>query len=387
VRRTILLIAAALLAAASAVLVVLLPDRIAAHLNPTHGQPRIEVSAAARELHRQLVVADLHADSLLWHRDLLERRSYGHVDLPRLIEGNVALQAFTIVTKTPIRIELDHNDPGSDAIRWLFIAQARPFATWRSLTSRALHQAAMFQRAAARSAERLRFIRTSAELREYLDRRGSAPNNAAGILGIEGAHALDGKLANLDALFDAGIRMMAPAHLADNDVAGSAQGRSKGGLTPLGREMIRRMETLKMTVDLAHASERAFDEAIAMAARPVVVSHTGGRGTCDNARNLSDDQLRAVARTGGVVGIGYWPTATCGTDAAAVARAIRHAVEVAGIEHVGLGSDFDGAVSQPFDAAGVVQITDALLKSGFSAAEIAAVMGANVRRVLESNLP
>ena len=119
----------------------------------------------------------------------------------------------------------------------------------------------------------------------------------------------------------------------------------------------------------------------------MVVSHTGVRGTCDNRRNLSDAQLRAVARTGGVVGIGFWDTAVCGDDARAVARAIGHAVRVAGADHVGLGSDFDGAVTTPFDASGLPQVTQALLDAGMAEDDIARVMGGNVVRLLRQSLP
>ncbi len=124
-----------------------------------------------------------------------------------------------------------------------------------------------------------------------------------------------------------------------------------------------------------------------MAARPVVASHTGVRATCDNVRNLSDEHLRGIAGTGGLVGIGFWPTVSCGDDAAAVARSIRHAVNVSGIDHVALGSDFDGAVPLPFDATGLVQVTDALLEAGFDDDEVGKVMGGNVFRLLSETLP
>src|SRR4029077_3892040 len=104
---------------------------------------------------------------------------------------------------------------------------------------------------------------------------------------------------------------------------------------------------------------------LTMPTRPVVASHTGVRGTADNARNLSDDQLRGITLTGGVVGIGFWDTATGGDDVAAIARAIAYAVDKAGAEHVGLGSDFDGAVTVPIDATGLVLLTEALLELGF----------------------
>ena len=122
-------------------------------------------------------------------------------------------------------------------------------------------------------------------------------------------------------------------------------------------------------------------------ARPVVASHTGVRGVCDNARNLSDAHVRGIADTGGVLGIGFWPTACGGDDAASIARSIRYAVDLAGVEHVGLGSDFDGAVPVPFDATGLVQVTDALLDAGLDDQAVAKVMGGNVRRLLAENLP
>jgi microsomal dipeptidase-like Zn-dependent dipeptidase len=111
------------------------------------------------------------------------------------------------------------------------------------------------------------------------------------------------------------------------------------------------------------------------------------RGTCDNSRNLSDEEVRKVAATGGVIGVGFWETATCGTDARAIARAARHVAEVAGVRHVALGSDFDGAVATPFDATGLAQITDALLAEGFTEEEVALVMGGNIARLLAATLP
>jgi len=147
------------------------------------------------------------------------------------------------------------------------------------------------------------------------------------------------------------------------------------------------MEARGVLVDLAHASAATIDDVLAMARQPVAVSHTGVRGTCDNARNLSDGQLRAIAAKGGVVGIGFWPTATCGTDPRAIARAIAHAVRVAGPDHVALGSDFDGAVATPFDATGVPLVTEALLEAGLEEETVGRVMGGNVVRLLRATLP
>lgn len=179
---------------------------------------------------------------------------------------------------------------------------------------------------------------------------------------------------------------MSPSHFFDTEFGGSAHGLRKGGLTDLGREMLALMEARSMILDLAHASAATIDDALAMATRPVVASHTGVRGITDNARNLTEEQVRGVAATGGVIGIGFWPTACGGDDARSIARSIAYTVAIAGTEHVGLGSDFDGAVPVPFDATGVVQITDALLDDGFSPASIRAIMGGNVLRVLRGAL-
>jgi len=181
--------------------------------------------------------------------------------------------------------------------------------------------------------------------------------------------------------------MMSPSHFFDTDIGGSAHGVEKGGLTDKGKEMVRRMEAKRMIVDVAHASAKTIDDVLALATRSVFVSHSGVKGTCDNQRNLSDEQLKGIAQTGGVIGIGYWDTAVCGKDAKAIATAIRYTTNLVGVDHVGLGSDFDGAVAEPFDTSGLVQITEALLAEGFTDEEIGKIMGRNVLRLLIQNLP
>jgi microsomal dipeptidase-like Zn-dependent dipeptidase len=363
------------------------PGLVERRLNPLLPPPSAAPSAAATALHRKLFVADLHADSLLWGRDLLRRAGRGHVDLPRLVDGGVALQAFTVVTKTPSGLNIERNDDRSDDITRLALLQRWPLRTWGSLKERALYQAQRLHRAAARADGALTVIETARDLEELGRRRETRPGAVGAILGLEGAHALEGDPANVDVLYAAGFRMIAPAHFFDTEMGGSAHGVEKGGLTAKGREMVQRMEGRGILVDLAHASADTFRDVVALATRPVVVSHTGVRGTCANQRNLDDDQLRGVAGTRGVVGIGVWEAAVCGTDAGAMARAIRHAVNVAGVDHVGLGSDFDGAVTAPFDATGWVFLTDALLRSGLGEDEVGKVMGGNVLRVLGLALP
>jgi membrane dipeptidase len=366
---------------------LLVPPVVESALNRVSWAPSTPPSKAARELHASLRIVDLHADSLLWGRNLLKRGTRGQVDVPRLIAGNVALQVFTAVTKTPRGLNYDRNDARSDNILWLALAQRWPPRTWNSLTERALFLAERFRTTAAESGGHLVAIRSSHELTDYLERREKNRGVAAGLLGIEGAHALDGKLENLDRLYDAGYRYVSLAHFFDDEFAGSSAGVAKGGLTPSGRELVGRMNERKIIIDLAHASPETIREVVKETKRPVLFSHGGLKGNCDNRRNLSDEEARGIAATGGIIGIGFWPTAVCGNDPRAIARAIRYAVGVAGIEHVALGSDFDGSVTVPFDAAHLSELTDALLQEGFSADEIRAIMGENALRFFRENLP
>jgi len=350
-------------------------------------KPPYHASQAARDLHKTLLIADLHADSLLWKRDLLQHGNRGEVDVPRLIEGNVALQAFTVVTKTPFGLNIERNDDKSDMITLLAIVSLWPPKTWFSLKERALYEAEKLQAFSEKSNSKFILIKNRTDLTEYLERRKHDPAITAGFLGMEGAHPLDGNIENLNDFYDAGFRMIAPVHFFDNEIGGSAHGIRKGGLTSLGREMIQMMEKKKMIVDLAHASPRLIDDAIAIAHRPLLVSHTGIKGTCNNQRNLSDSEVKAIAAGGGIIGIGYWDTAVCGDNPQSIARAIRYSVQIAGIEHVALGSDFDGAVTVPFDSSGMILLTEALMKDGFTAEEIRKIMGENAINFLLRNLP
>lgn len=356
-------------------------------LNRTSVAPPYAASDRARALHERLAIVDLHADSLLWGRDLLVRADRGHVDVPRLIEGNVALQVLAVTTRTPRHLNIERNEDDSDDVLLLAIALGWPPATWRSLLARALHLAARADAMARRSAGQLSIVRSRADLEAHLTARMTDRSATAGLLSIEGAHALDGDPANVEVVADAGFRMMSPSHFFDTAFGGSAHGVTKGGLTPAGYEMVRRMEARGMLVDVAHASTATIDDILATATRPVVASHTGARGVADNARNLTDTHLRGIADSGGLIGIGFWPTATGGDDAIAIAHSIRYAADVAGFDHVALGSDFDGAVQTPFDATGMVQITDALLDAGLTEDEVARVMGGNAIRLLMETLP
>ena len=374
---------AVILAAAFAIV----PGAVDRRMNKVVDAPHVVVSDSARALHRSLIVADMHADELLWGRDPLVRADHGHVDLPRLDDGNVALQVFSAVTKTPKNQNYDHNTGETDNILLLALVQRWPLSTWRSLRARAVYQASRLQDAVARSNGALMLVTDKAAMDAFLAKRAATPGTHAAVLSIEGLQALDGKLESVDTLYAHGFRMMGLAHFFDNEVAASAHGVSHGGLTPLGRQVVERMEALHILVDVAHSAPQVVSEVLAMAKRPIVVSHTGVAATCPGPRNLTDDQLKAIAANGGVVGIGYWDGAVCTLGAASIAKAIRHAVDVAGVDHVGLGSDFDGATSTPFATDGLAEITQALLDQKFTTGEIGKIMGGNVMRVLRDGLP
>jgi len=386
-RKKVYIVLGAILLVALGFFFFFLPGYVGRRMNATRGEPPYAASERAKALHKTLLVADLHADTLMWDRDLLKRGDWGHVDLPRLVEGNVAAQSFTVVTKTPRGMNIESNSGDTDNITLLALAERWPVTTWINLTERALYQARRLHEASARSNGKLVILRTGQDVTNFLERRKTDAEVVAGFLGLEGAHALEGDVNNLDRLYDAGFRMIGLAHFFDNEMAGSAHGVDKYGLTDKGRELVWRMEEKRVFIDLAHASPKTIEDVLRIAAQPVIVSHTGVKATCDNNRNLSDDQLRAIANNGGIVGIGFWDTAVCGNDAAAIARAIRHAADVMGVDHVALGSDYDGAIEAPFDATGIVQITDALLREGFDEDEIRKIMGENVIRTLQLYLP
>ncbi|HVJ03615.1 MAG TPA: membrane dipeptidase, partial [Sphingomonas sp.] len=274
-KRKIAWVVAIVLLAALLLFFTLAPARVESGMNKVVPTTMPQVQDPTRALHASLQIADLHGDTLLWSRDLNDRAARGQVDVPRLIEGNVALQIFSSVTKTPKGQNYDSNGADSDNITLLAIAQLQPVRTWGSLLQRSLWHAEKLDRAAAASDGRLRVIRTPADLDRLLADRARGAKTVGGMLSIEGLQDIEGRIENLDRLHAAGFRMAGLAHFFDNEVAGSMHGVKKGGLTPLGVQAVRRMEALGMIVDVAHSSHQSVAEILAMARRPVVSSHGG----------------------------------------------------------------------------------------------------------------
>lgn len=362
------------------------PGYVEGSMNQIDGKALIAVSEEAKALHKTLTIVDLHSDSLMWNRDINDRADRGHMDVPRLQEGNVALQLFSSVTKTPKGQNYDGNSDETDNITLLTVAQLQPVKTWSSLVERSLYHAAKRNAAVSGSDGLLKPIDTARQLDALLSARQKSPRQVGAMMTIEGLQNLEGKASNLDRLYDAGFRMAGLTHFFDNELGGSMHGLKKGGLTPFGRDIVRRMEAKGMIIDIAHLSHTGVAELLAMAKRPVVSSHGGVQATCKVNRNLTDDEIRGVAKTGGVIGIGYWEGAICDTSPRAAAKAMKHVRDLVGIAHVALGSDYDGATTVRFDTSQLTQVTQALMDEGFAADEIRAVMGENALRVIRAGL-
>ena len=362
------------------------PGYLEASMNKVDGKELIAVSPEAEALHKSLMIVDLHSDTLLWKRDLTQPASRGHEDLPRLQAGNVALQVFASTTKSPKGQNYDSNSGDSDNLTPLVIAQLQPRRTWTSLLERSLFHAEKLDQAVAAADGQLLKVTDETSFNKLLIAHGRAHGPVGALLSVEGLHNLEGKAENLDKLYAAGFRMAGFAHFFDNELAGSLHGVKKGGLTPLGRSVMGRMEELGVIVDIAHCSHQCVAEILATARRPVVSSHGGVQAVCKVNRNLSDDEIKGVAKTGGVIGIGYWDAAICDTSPRSIAKSIRHVRDLVGINYVGLGSDYDGATTVRFDTSHLVQITQALLDEGFTVDEIRAVMGGNALRLIRAGI-
>jgi len=332
-------------------------------------------------------IADLHCDALLWNRNFLKEHAYGHVDLPRMQKANMALEVFTIVSKTPKGMNIEENSDKTDNVGLLSFAQLRPFNTWFDITKRALNQCNDLHRFAEKSNKEFRVVTSQKELQQFVNDRMTDKKLTAGMLGLEGAHCLDNNLNNLQKFYDAGVRYIGLTHFFDNEWAGSAHGMKKEGVTDKGKLLLKKMDSLHIIIDLAHSSPKTIEDIFHLTTGPLLVSHTGVRGMCNNRRNLSDEQIMEIGKRNGLIGIGLWETAVCGTDAAATAKSIKYVAEKIGVDKVALGSDFDGAIQAHFDVTGLPLIVSALEKEGFTRQQIEMIMGGNIRDFFLHNLP
>lgn len=390
------------------------PEQLDRRLNRVEADPSAPVPEEDDlAFHRSLFIADLHADTLKWERDLLERADFGHVDLPRLVEGNVGLQVFTIVTKSPVvwaRLGIPGAlcvDAGSmNLAAVLAFFQGRPAF---SLRERMFHQVRRLKDAVERSQERsgteLRLITDFSELASVVRARAAGAEVIGAIIGIEGGHWIGDPEQGSDAvdqdvqeLFDLGVRLFGLTHRFDNLLAGSSEGCDQFGLTEYGRRAVEVAQELGIAIDLSHLSSAGIRELLEMATRPVIVSHTGVRAGCEDPcrpeRNLSDQEIRLILETDGLIGVGYWPQAV-GPSAWRIADVMEHVMGIGdemgldGSRHVALGSDYDGSVVPFFDASEIAVLTTIMRRreAPFDESTIRNIAGLNACRYFGRVLP
>lgn len=330
------------------------------------------VTPEARALHDECLVMDLHCDTLLnetllgydptvRHRNRLPGSPWlFHADIPRLKAGGVGAVALGIVVN-PLR---------------------------RKSALRATHQGlAQMASWMDRAPADVLVVDSAEDIR-----RAQREGKVAVFGGLEGAHGLSGRLDALQGVRDAGLRYVGLVHFTKNRAATPAAGfraNSTEGLTDYGRDLVDELAERRILLDLAHLNHAGFLEAAERSPRPVIVSHTGVRGAFDSWRNIDDQQLRAVADSGGVICIIFAPYYLEGRTrgkAEGIVRHIQHVIDVVGEEHVGLGSDFDGFVVPPVDmpdTSHMPWLTQLMMDAGLSDRQIRKCLGANMLRVFE----
>jgi len=362
------------------------PINVEKFVDPTAATDDSANTIAAPYSLRDLLVADMHADTLLWNRSIAEPSELGHADLHRLVDVNVGLQVFMSVVEAPNDVDSDSIKQEGDQIRAVALLDKWPYQTLGSYKQRALYHASKLFKAAESSNGKLRVLLSKEDLATGMQNWQVKEGPLLSILGMEGAHATEFNVENVEALFDAGFRSMGLAHYSDTEFAGSSSGIEKHGLTNKGKALIKKMTAIGMIVDVAHLSNQGIEDVLNMTEKPVYSSHTGVYATCSKARNLPDSMIKKIAQREGVIGIGFFEGAICGNALEDIVRAIKHVRDLVGSEYVGLGSGWDVA-SLAITPTELPDLAQALLDQGFSEKEVRDVMGRNITRFFLENLP
>jgi len=337
-------------------------------------------------------VSDLHTDTLMWtyRGNFAHRTNLGHLDLPRMVQANQAFQIFATVTRVPIVQRFENNDNTTDIIRFLAVLQRWPYQTWSSSFEKAIFMAQVMHQVQEQSNGTFTLIKNKQLLEDFVTRRKTNKQLTSGLVCIEGAHAFEGKLENIDKMYDAGIRCVGLSHFSVSDFGGCRHGSARYGLVePFGKQALEKIIAKRMLIDITHASEQLTDDVIELtegSKYPLFISHTGVKGTCNNTRNLSDKHMKAIAARGGVIGIAFFDKAICGRTMKHIVDAVRYAVDLVGEDYVAMGSDFDGAVKTVIDASELNVVTFALLQAGFTKVQVQKIMSDNVLRFLRMAL-
>jgi len=372
-------------------------------------KPSDEISPRAKKLHFSSIIIDTHDDTtqrlLTPGFDIGVRHTDGSVDIPRMREGGLSAIFFSI---------------------WISGTVTGPEAVKRTLD-----QIDAVRQMVRTHAKDLALCTTAAEIR-----RAHADGKIAVLMGVEGGHMIDSDLSVLRSYADLGVRYMTLTHSVNDEWADSSTDKpAHNGLTDFGKDVVREMNRQGMMVDISHVADKTFYDALAISKAPMIASHSSCRALCDHPRDMTDDMIKALAAKGGVIHINYYIgflsqeyrdamksnpeldkqmqaeiEKRCGKnedcqlregdnlvrEAVAAGKLPRvswetiiqhidHAVKLVGADHVGLGSDFDGA-NMPYgmeDVSMIPKITDALLKKGYSEADIRKILGENTLRVME----
>lgn len=311
-------------------------------------------------------IADCHCDTV-WHFNRNDYRftsinSGRHVDLPRLLEGRVRVQFFAVC----VAAETDQPLQLQESLRYI----------------------TRYHNCLAENAANLHSVEQHRDL-EVAEKEGKI----ACLLALEGAEPLNGSLELLELFYKLGVRCISLTWNSRNRFAdGCGEEVTGGGLTQLGRQIIPLISKLGIVLDLAHLSTWGFFDALELYDRPPLVSHTNARALNDHPRNLTDEQFKAVASKGGVVGLSFYPPFVSGRESAGLDQLLDHFVHAAaiiGVEHVAIGSDFDGisvTVAQLEDASRYGALVEALYRRGFQEREVELITIGNVQRLLNGIL-
>jgi membrane dipeptidase len=365
----------ALLRLAAVLLTCLLPHFAGAQ--ESAGNADRNVSDEARKIHNAGLLFDGHND-LPWQIrklgngsldkvDITQRHPELHTDIPKLKESGLKAQFWSVY------VSADTMDT-QDALL------------------RTLEQIHIVDEMLKRYPEVFEQAWTADDIE-----RIAATGKIASMMGVEGGHSIEEELGNLQRFYDRGVRYMTLTHSRSLPWADSCTGEViSDGLSPFGEEVVREMNRLGMLVDLSHVSPATMKDALRVSAAPVIFSHSSARAICDHVRNVPDDVLKLLPENGGVVMINFFssfvvPTAELERDKQArgtlgtVVDHIEHVINVAGIDHVGIGSDYDGVSRLPVgleDVSTYPAITQELLNRGYSAEQIHKILGGNILRVL-----
>lgn len=331
--------------------------------------------------------ADVHFSGLLFD---------GHNDLPWMIRdiGNSSFEVIDIARPQPkLHTDIERlRRGGLKAQFWSVYVPSSTDVTGDALLQ-TLNQIAIVKQMLRRYPETFEMASTAADVERIV-----AAGRIASMMGVEGGHSIQGELQNLSRLYDEGCRYMTLTHSKSLDWADAATDAPRAnGLSEFGREVIAEMNRLGMLVDLSHVSPETMRAALQHTRAPVIFSHSSARSITDHPRNVPDDVLQLTAQNGGVVMINFFSTFVVPTrlrqqnpQAAGsihdVVDHIEHVIRVAGVEHVGIGSDFDGVPQLPEqleDVATYPRITQELLNRGYSRQQIHKLLGGNILRVLK----